>query len=174
MFRSTRSRPRARSTLPVLVTAMLALSSLIAMPVAAAPAPLTNLAHLDSLGDTVTPPVQAGHTTYRMAEEPSIQVLWVYAEPDGSGGFRHVGGGAYDPVTNTWGQGSYDTDDLARAAVVYIRHWQQFGDAHSRDLAYGLLRTVTYMQTLSNDARNGNFVLWMQPDGTLHASVPGD
>jgi YD repeat-containing protein len=158
----------------VLVTAMLALNSLIAMPVAAAPAPLTNLAHLDSLGDTVTPPEQAGHTTYRMAEEPSIQVLWVYAEPDGSGGFRHVGGGGFNPATNTWGQGSYDTDDLARAAVVYIRHWQQFGDAHSRDLAYGLLRTVTYMQTLSNDARNGNFVLWMQPDGTLHASVPGD
>ena len=174
MFRSPRSRPRARSTLPVLVTAMLALSSLIAMPVAAAPTPLTNLAHLDSLGDSVTPPEQAGHTTYRMAEEPSIQVLWVYAEPDGSGGFRHVGGGGYNPATNTWGQGSYDTDDLARAAVVYIRHWQQFGDAHSRDLAYGLLRTVTYMQTLSNDARNGNFVLWMQPDGTLHASVPGD
>ena len=54
MFRSTRSRPRARSTLPVVGTAMLALSSLFAMPVAAAPTPLTNLAHLDFLGDTVT------------------------------------------------------------------------------------------------------------------------
>ena len=98
MFRSPRSRPRARSTLPVLVTAMLALSSLIAMPVAAAPTPLTNLAHLDSLGASVTPPEQAGHTTYRMAEEPSIQVLWVYAEPDGSGAFgTSVAGGTTRP-----------------------------------------------------------------------------
>ena len=46
--------------------------------------------------------------------------------------------------------------------------------SHSRTAAYELLRTITYFQTLSNDARNGNFVLWMQPDGTLHASVPGD
>jgi YD repeat-containing protein len=160
-------------SLPTLVLVLSALGFVSASPVAAA-TPLTNLAHLDSLGATITPPVQAGHTTYRMAQEPSIQALWVYAEPDGSGGFRNVGGGAYDPVTNTWGQGSYDTDDLARAAVVYIRHWQLFGDAHSRDAAYGLLRTVTYLQTVSNDARNGNFVLWMQPDGTLHASVPGD
>jgi len=161
--------------LPVLAVFLLSLGFVSTSPAAAAtPTPLTNLAHLDSLGATITPPVQAGHTTYRMAQEPSIQVLWVYAEPDGSGGFRHVGGGTYDRVTNTWGQGAYDTDDLARAAVVYIRHWQQFGDDHSRDAAYGLLRTVTYMQTVSNDARNGNFVLWMQPDGTLHASVPGD
>lgn len=166
-------RHRLWVALPTLILVLSSLGFVSTNPVAAA-TPLTNLAHLDSLGATITPPVQAGHTTYRMAEEPSIQVLWVYAEPDGSGGFRHVGGGAYDPITNTWGQGSYDTDDLARAAVVYIRHWQQFGDAHSRDLAYGLLRTVTYMQTLSNDARNGNFVLWMQPDGMLHASVPGD
>ncbi len=136
----------------------------------AAATPLTNLAHLDYLGATITPPVQVGHTTYHMAEEPSIQVLWAYAEPDGSGGFRRVGGGAYDPGTNT-------TAARARSSVSYEpwpRHWQQFGDVHSRDLAYGLLRTVTYMQTVSNDARNGNFVLWMQPDGTLHASVPGD
>ena len=33
----------------------------------------------------------------------------------------------------------------------------------------GCSEAVTYMQTLSADARNGNFVLWMQPDGTLNA-----
>ncbi|MDP9269886.1 MAG: hypothetical protein M3P14_02710 [Chloroflexota bacterium] len=135
--------------------------------------PLTNLAHLDFLGDTITPPGQADHTTYQLAGDPSLRVLWTYAEPDGSG-FRRLGGGQYDPVTNTYGQGAFNTDDLTRAAVVYIRHWQQFGDTHSRDAAYGLLRAVTYMQTVSTDARRGNFVLWMQPDGTLHASVPGD
>ena len=34
------------------------------------PGRLTNLDHLDFLGDTVTPPKQAGHTTYRLAQEP--------------------------------------------------------------------------------------------------------
>jgi hypothetical protein len=140
----------------------------------AIPQPLTNLGHLDFLGDTITPPLQAGHTTYRLDDEPSLRVLWTYAEPDGSGGYRRIGGGTYDPATNTYGQGAFNTDDLTRAAVVYIRHWQLFGDTHSRDAAYGLLRAVTYMQTVSADARRGNFVLWMQPDGTLHASVPGD
>ena len=42
----------------------------------AAPPALTNLAHLDWLGDTVAPPEQAGHTTYRLAEEPEVGVLW--------------------------------------------------------------------------------------------------
>ncbi len=42
---------------------------------------LTNLSHLDFLGDRVSPPVQDGHTTYRLADEPQIGVLWTYAEP---------------------------------------------------------------------------------------------
>ena len=138
---------------------------------AEAPEKLTNVAHLDFLGDTVDPPEQAGHTTYRLAEEPQLRVLWTYAEPDGSGNYVRIGGGTYDPETNTYSQGAYNTDDLTRAAVVYIRHWQQFGDEHSKRAAYGLLRTVAYMQTISNDERNGNFVLWMQPDGTLNPSA---
>ncbi len=137
----------------------------------ATPTPLTNLAHLDFLGDTVSPPSQAGHTTYRMASDPSLRVLWTYAEPDGSGGFRRLGGGSYDSVTNTYGQGAFNTDDLTRAAVVYIRHWRLFGDGHSRDAAYGLLRAVTYMQTLTAGPSRGNFILWTQPDGTLHPSA---
>ena len=35
---------------------------------AASREPLTNLSHLDFLGDTVSPPRQDGHTTYRMEE----------------------------------------------------------------------------------------------------------
>jgi hypothetical protein len=170
-------RHRLWVVLPTLIVFLLSLGFVSTSPAAAAAAaatPLTNLAHLDSLGATITPRVQAGHSTYGMAQEQTLQVLWVYAEPDGSGGFTPVGGGAYDPGTNTYGQGAYDTDDLARAAVVYIRHWQQFGDANSRTAAYELLRTITYMQTVANDARLGNFVLWMQPDGTLHPAVPGD
>jgi hypothetical protein len=171
-------RHRLWVVLPTLVVFLLSLGYVSTSPAAAAtPTPLTNLAHLDSLGATIAPPVQAGHSTYLLAEQPNLQVLWVYAEPDASvsGGYRHVGGGEYDPVTETYGQGAYDTDDLARAAVVYIRDWQQFGDAHnSRTAAYELLRTITYMQTVPddpNDARRGNFVLWMQPNGTLNPSA---
>lgn len=136
----------------------------------AAAAPLTNLDHLNFLTATVTPPAQAGHTTYRLAEEPSIGVLWVYADARPGGTFERVGGGAYDPATNTWGQGAYDADDVARAAVVYLRHWRQFGDAHSRETAYQQLRGLTYLQTATGP-NAGRVVLWMQPDGTLNPSA---
>jgi hypothetical protein len=166
-----RSRMGPSATLAAAVTLSLLVGLVSAGTARAALPPLTNLAHLDFLGDTVTPPSQAGHTTYRLAAETSLRVLWTYAEPDGSGGYRRLGGGTYHPDTNTYGQGAFNTDDLTRAAVVYLRHWRLFADTHSRDAAYGLLRAVTYMQTLSNDARNGNFVLWMQPDGTLNPSA---
>jgi YD repeat-containing protein len=173
MFRSTKTNRRFAppAPLPILVAVALMLTSAPASPAVAAPAPLTNLAHLDFLGDTVTPPAQIGHTTYRLATEPSLRVLWTYAEPQPDGSYRRLGGGTYHPDTNTYGQGAFNTDDLTRAAVVYIRHWRQFGDDRSRDAAYGLLRSVTYMQTLTDDSRRGNFVLWMQPDGTLNPSA---
>src|SRR5436190_8258105 len=102
----------------------------------AASAPLTNLDHLDWLSVPVSPPDQEGHTTYRLSEEPEVGVLWTYAEPTADGGFRHVGGGTYHPETDTWGQGAFNADDVSRAAVVYLRHWQATGSAHSRDAAY--------------------------------------
>ena len=37
---------------------------------AAAPQTLTNLSHLNFLSQTFTPPDQAGHSTYRLAEKP--------------------------------------------------------------------------------------------------------
>ena len=90
--------------------AMALVASLIVSMVAAAPPataatrqPLTNLAHLDFLGDRVSPPAQAGHTTWRLGREPAIGVLWTYAEPQPDGTYRRLGGGAYDPATNTWG-----------------------------------------------------------------------
>ncbi|MFG1955541.1 hypothetical protein [Micromonospora sp. NPDC048830] len=75
-----------------------------AVPAPAGAAPLTNLSHLDFLRVTVAPPAQAGHTTYRLAAEPGIGVLWTYAEPDADGTYRRVGGGRYDPATDTWGR----------------------------------------------------------------------
>jgi hypothetical protein len=130
---------------------------------------LTNLAHLDFLGDRVDPPDRARHTTYRMAARPRIGVLWTYSEPQDDGSYNRIGGGAYDPQTNTYEQGAYNADDMTRAAVVYLRHWQRFGDDHSRRHAKQLLRGVTYLQTSSGPNR-GNVVLWMQPDGTLNRS----
>ncbi len=137
---------------------------------AAARAPLTNLDHLDFLTVSVAPPQQARHTTYRLGAEPGIGVLWTYAEPNPDGSYRYVGGGEYDAATDTWSQGAFNADDVTRAAVVYLRHWQQTGSASSRAAAYELLRGVTYLQTASGpDA--GNVVLWMQPDGTLNPSA---
>jgi len=134
------------------------------------PAPLTNLAHLDFLGDHVAPPAQARHTTYHLGSEPRIGTLWTYADHQADGSFKRVGGGAYDAGTDHWGQGAYNSDDMARASVVYLRDWKQNGHASSRKSAYDLLRGVTYLQTDSGpDA--GNVVLWMQHDGTITRSA---
>jgi hypothetical protein len=141
---------------------------------AATTTPLTNLAHLDWLGATVTPRDQADHTTYRLTEEPSLSVLWTYADLQSDGTYRRVGGGVYHAGTNTYGQGAFNADDLSRAAVVYLRHWKQTGSTDSRQHAYGLLRSLTYLQTASGP-NQGNVVLWMQPDGTLNRSaVPAE
>ncbi|MGZ8743009.1 MAG: hypothetical protein ACXWXO_08810 [Nocardioides sp.] len=149
---------------------------LTALPSVATPATgtsqatLTNLDHLDWLSVEVTPPDQEGHTTYRLAEEPAVGTLWTYAEPNPDGSYRHVGGGSYDEATDTWGQGAFNADDVTRAAVVYLRHWQATGSEESREAAYQMLRGVTYLQTATGP-NAGNVVLWMQPDGTLNPSA---
>ncbi|HET9945321.1 MAG TPA: hypothetical protein VFR56_06680 [Actinomycetes bacterium] len=164
-------RVEARAIVAAVVAALvgaLVVAGPAGLPAAsAADGPLTNLAHLDVLQDDVTPPVQEGHTTYRLAEEPSIGVLWTYADRNSDGTYRRVGGGPYDPATNTWSQGAFNADDVSRAAVVYLRHWRQTGTESSRDRAYDLLRGLTYLQTASGP-NEGNVVLWMQPDGTLN------
>ncbi|WP_255465530.1 hypothetical protein [Frigoribacterium sp. NBH87] len=43
---------------------------------AAAPAPLTNLAHLDFLLDQATPAPEEGHTSYRLDSEPTLTLPW--------------------------------------------------------------------------------------------------
>ncbi len=167
---------RSASTSVGVVIAMVACLLAAVSPSAAEPrrpaasAPLTNLAHLDFLGDRVTPPTQARHTTYRLAQEPSVGTLWTYADRQPDGSFNRVGGGTYDATTDTYGQGAFNSDDMARAAVVYLRHWKQTGATSSRRAAYEMLRGLTYLQTASGPNR-GNVVLWMQPDGTLHPSA---
>lgn len=133
-------------------------------------AALTNLSHLDFLRARVAVTATAAHTTYRLAAEPTVGVLWTYAEPTGDGSYRRLGGGTYDPATDTYGQGAYNADDIARAAVVYLRHWRLTGRTTSRAAARGLLRGLTYLQTVAGP-NAGNVVLWMQPDGTLNPSA---
>ncbi|MBV2355455.1 hypothetical protein KUM39_13935 [Streptomyces sp. J2-1] len=159
--------PAAVALIGLLAPAASAAPAMTDAAAPAAPGKLTNLAHLDALTTSVKPPAQTGHTTYRLAEDPSLRMLWVYANALPGGGYQPTGGGDFDAAHNTYGQGAYDADDIARAAVVYLRHWRADGDTHSRAQAYGLLRGLTYLQTASGkDA--GNVVLWMQPDGTLN------
>jgi len=156
--------------LPIVAALAVAALTLTAAPATAAPSSqLTNTAHLDFLLDTVTPAAIDGHTTYRLAEEPDLTMPWTYADARDGGTFERVGGGPLDPATGYWGQGAYNSDDIARAAVVYLRHWQQTGSTASKDKAYELLRSVAYLQTDSGP-NAGNVVLWMQPDGTLNPS----
>jgi hypothetical protein len=171
-----------RRTLPRILAMTLAVSTVLAgvglstvgsAAAATTAKPLTNLAHLNWLGATVRPPKQARHTTYQLAKHPKIGVLWTYAKVV-DGVWTRQGGGVYDSATNTWGQGAFNADDISRAAVVYIRHWQQTGKKSSRSHARQLLRGLTYLQTATGPDR-GNVVLWMQPDGTLNRSaVPAE
>jgi hypothetical protein len=139
---------------------------------AAAPAKLTNLAHLDFLLDDV--PLLtgiAGHTTYRQDTEPSARAPWVYADRQADGTFSRVGGGPITDAARGWyAQGAFDADDISRAAVVYLRDWKQNGTASSKQSAYELLRSLTYLQTDSGP-NAGNVVLWQQSDGTLNPSA---
>jgi len=126
-----------------------------------------NLAHLDFLHATVPYTTSIpGHVTTDIGTP--LDTWWVYANYNkADGSYTRTGGGDYHPITNTYGQGAYDTDDVARAAVAYLTHYRYYGDDHSLQYARGALRFVLYMQTTSGP-NAGNFVLWMQPDGTLN------
>ncbi|MCH7701103.1 MAG: hypothetical protein IID37_05405 [Planctomycetes bacterium] len=92
-----------------------------------------NLAHLDHLSDEV---VHDGET-----------IRWVHLYADAP---------AYQPVGDA-AEGVACVDDVARAAVVYLRHFETTGDCESQGKAEGLLRFVMHMQQ-----ENGlfhNFVL---------------
>lgn len=158
------------ATVALSAVAALALTGGVTAPARAAPAPLTNTAHLDFLLDTATPSEVPGHTTYRLAEEPVLVLPWTYADARDGGTFERVGGGPLDPATGDWGQGAYNADDVSRAAVVYLRHWELTGDDASLTKAYELLRSLAYLQTVDGE-NAGNVVLWMQPDGDLNPSA---
>jgi len=162
-----------RRVATVLLAVALATSLLAPVAVAApapnapragqAAAPLTNLAHLDFLSARVAVPNMAAHSTYRLAQEPRVGVLWVYAQANDDGTFTRLGGGNH--VADTYGH---------RASVGYLRQCRATGDVHAKEQAYQQLRGLTYLQTLTGP-KAGEAVLWIQPDGSLHASAtPAD
>lgn len=131
---------------------------------------LTNLAHLRFLGDTVEPEPLPGHDTYRLREEPALGTLWTYADRQEDGSYKRIGGGKLDPETGHYEQGAFNADDMARAAVVHLRHWTHTGSDRSRRSARQLLRGICYLQT-TDGPHAGNVVLWQQADGTLTRSA---
>ncbi|WP_447948699.1 hypothetical protein [Microbacterium maritypicum] len=131
---------------------------------------LTNLAHLRFLLADVPVVASATHTTFGIETKPAVRAPWTYADTDGSGGYRPVGGGTRDALTGYWSQGAYNADDIARAAVVFVREWKATGDAQSRDEARDVLRSLAFLQTTSGP-NAGRVVLWQQEDGTLTPSA---
>jgi len=148
--------------------------ALAAPSVPSVAAPLTNLAHLNFLLGTVPLLPVAGHTTYQEATQPTAQAPWVYANYNSYNNYTRVGGGtpSVNPTTGVtdYGQGAFDADDIARTAVVYLQNWQQTGSAASKEHAYQVLRSLTYLQD-SSGPNAGNVVLWQQSDGTLNPSA---
>ena len=181
-YKDVRSRSLSRPVALVAAVSMLLLgagtaTAAIASPAASvaprakpATAPLTNPAHLNFLLDTVPLAKIEGHTTYKIDEQPTAEAPWTYADKKADGSYGRVGGGSLDAATGHWSQGAYNADDIARTAVVYLRHWQQTGDAGSREHAFENLRALTYLQTATGpDA--GNVILWQQADGSLTPSA---
>lgn len=141
------------------------------LPLDAARRPrMTNLAHLRFLLADVPVTASAEHTTFGIDTRPTVRAPWTYADADGAGGFRRVGGGNRDAVTGYWSQGAYNADDIARAAIVLLRDWKATGDAQSRDEARDLLRSLAFLQTATGP-NAGRVVLWQQEDGTLNPSA---
>lgn len=89
------------------------------------PPPAVNTAHLEHLSEDV---VHEGDT---------LRLVHIYADAP-----------SYDWVADD-DEGAVCVDDVARAAVVYLRLYEQTGDEHARRTAKKLLAFVQYMQTES-------------------------
>ena len=117
-------------------------------PVPAGPAPLAiNLDYLRHLGLDAS-----------VGGAP-VRVVSLYAEaPD----YRPVGSPARDGY-----EGIASLDDAARAAVVYLRAYEQTGDARAHDEALKLLAFVAAMEQ-----GDGEFVNFVDAKGKLNRDAP--
>ena len=109
-----------------------------------------NLAHLDVLGEDV---VLDGET---------LRLVHIYAEPDGQGGWHFVGDDD---------EGIACVDDVARAAVVYLRHAEVTGSDASRRTAVKLLRFVRHQQAPSGLFYNFVWDRALRPNTTFRTST---
>jgi hypothetical protein len=101
---------------------------------------LVNLNHLKFLTETVTIEGEAMALVHIYSETPEYE--WVDAA----------------------GEGLAAVDDVARAAIVYLWHYEQTGDTESLELARNCLNFVMYMQ--AEDGEFYNFVTDAQ--GTIN------
>ncbi|WP_372968640.1 hypothetical protein [Microbacterium sp.] len=175
-FLSAAAATSALALLPLDSSGAQASASASRVPLGALPAGtgqgarLTNLAHLRFLLAEVPVTATATHTTYDIDASPTVRAPWTYADTDGAGGYRPVGGGTKDPTTGYWSQGAYNADDIARAAVVFLREWKATGDTQAHEEAREVLRSLAFLQTTSGE-NAGRVVLWQQEDGTLTPSA---
>ncbi len=118
----------------------------VTIPPGAKPVEL-NLNHLRHLGFDVT-----------VAGRP-VRAVALYAEaPD----YRPVGSPARDGF-----EGLAAVDDAARAAVVYLRHFEHTADPHTKQEALDLLAFATTMEQ-----GDGEFLNFVHADGTPNRAAP--
>ena len=115
-----------------------------------------NLTHLNRLRREV-----------RLPDGETLAVWWVYC--DSAEATR-----AAEPYrfVEATGEGASCVDDVARAALVYLKHWELFQDASSLQHARECFR---FLKTLQ--APDGTYFNWLQADGTPNTtrvnSLPG-
>ena len=144
-------RPRALTALATLVLACLAPGCgrrALSPPRSEEPPPLTlRFDHLRHLGLNAT-----------VGRKP-VRVVALYADaPD----YRPSGSPARDGY-----EGIASVDDAARAAIVYLRAYEETGDARTGDEAQGLLRFVASMEQ-----GDGEFVNFIDAQGRLNRDAP--
>jgi len=144
-------RSRALTALATLALACLAAGCgrrAMSPPRSGQPPPLTlRFDHLRKLGLNAT-----------VSRRP-VRVVALYADaPD----YRPSGSPARDGY-----EGIASVDDAARAAIVYLRAYEETGDAPTGDEAQGLLRFVASMEQ-----GDGEFVNFIDAQGRLNRDAP--
>ena len=132
----------------VCLTALTIFAFLFAMPRAARAddtLPEINLTHLDALRATVKTPSHG-----------MVAAWWVYA-------VSAKGDASAEPyrLVEATNEGVSCVDDVARAALVYLKHWELARDAASLEHARECFAFLRAMR-----APDGTFYNWLQADGT--------
>ena len=98
-----------------------------------------NLAHLDYLSETIS------------LDSTDVLIVYIYAEAPN-----------YERI-EAEGEGITAVDDVARAALVYLRYYEQFGGEENLEKAKKALKFVLHMQ-----AEDGQFYNFIYDDHTIN------